>query len=37
MAFHNEQSRDLDAHLCGLGLYEDMLPWETREGDFAGI
>ncbi|MDP9188686.1 MAG: dihydrofolate reductase family protein [Actinomycetota bacterium] len=37
MAFHNEQSRDLDAHLCGRGLYEDMLPWETREGDFAGI
>ena len=37
MAFHNEQSRELDAHLCGRGLYEDMLPWETREGDFAGI
>ena len=37
MAFHNEQSRELDAHLCGRGLYEDMLPWETREGEFAGI
>jgi dihydrofolate reductase len=37
MAFHTEQSRELDAHLCGRGLYEDMLPWETREGDFAGI
>jgi dihydrofolate reductase len=37
MAFHTEQSRQLDAHLCGRGLYEDMLPWETREGDFAGI
>jgi dihydrofolate reductase len=37
MAFHNEQSRELDAHLCGRGLYEDMLPWETREGDFAEI
>ena len=37
MAFHNEQSRELDAHFCGRGLYEDMLPWETREGEFAGI
>ena len=37
MAFHNEQSRALDAHLCGRGLYEDMLPWEARESDFAGI
>jgi dihydrofolate reductase len=37
MAFHTEQSRELDAHLCGRGLYEDMLPWETREGDFAEI
>jgi dihydrofolate reductase len=37
MAFHNEQTRELDAHLCGRGLYEDMLPWETREGDFAEI
>ena len=37
MAFHTEQARELDAHLCGRGLYEDMLPWETREGDFAGI
>jgi dihydrofolate reductase len=37
MAFHTEQSSRLDAHLCGRGLYEDMLPWETREGEFAGI
>jgi dihydrofolate reductase len=37
MAFHNEQSRELDAHFCGRGLYEDMLPWETREGEFAEI
>lgn len=31
MAFHNEQSRELDAHLCGRGLYEDMpaLGWST--------
>ena len=28
MAFHNEQSRELSGHLCGRGLYEDMLPWE---------
>ena len=37
MAFHTEESRELDAHLCGRGLYEDMLPWETREGEFATI
>ena len=37
MAFHNEQSRELDAHLCGRGLYEDMLPWETRDGEFAEL
>jgi dihydrofolate reductase len=37
MAFHIEQTRALDGHLCGRGLYEDMLPWETREGDFAEI
>ena len=29
MRFHNEQTRELGAHLCGRGLYEDMLPWET--------
>jgi dihydrofolate reductase len=27
--FHNEQTRELGAHLMGRGLYEDMLPWET--------
>jgi dihydrofolate reductase len=31
MRFHNEQTRQLGAHLCGRGLYEDMLPWETAE------
>ena len=31
MRFHNEQTRELGAHLCGRGLYEDMLPWETAE------
>ena len=29
MRFHNEQTRQLGAHLGGRGLYEDMLPWET--------
>src|ERR1700722_7001573 len=31
MRFHNEQTRDLTGHLCGRGLYEDMLVWETAE------
>jgi dihydrofolate reductase len=31
MAFHNEQTRQVSAHLLGRGLYEDMLPWETAE------
>jgi dihydrofolate reductase len=29
--FHNQQTRELGAHLCGRGLYEDMAPWETAE------
>ena len=29
LRFHNQQTRQLGAHLCGRGLYEDMLPWET--------
>ena len=41
MAFHNEQTRELAAHLCGRGLYEDMLPWETdpsrSESEFARL
>ena len=37
MAFHNEQSRELDAHLSGRRLYEDTLPWETRTDEFARI
>ena len=37
MAFHNEQSRELDTHLSGRRLYEDMLPWETRTDEFARI
>ena len=27
--FHVEQIRELGGHLCGRGLYETMLPWET--------
>jgi dihydrofolate reductase len=45
MQFHNQQTRELSAHLCGRGLYEDMLPWETvgemrsdpRELEFARL
>jgi dihydrofolate reductase len=44
--FHNEQAREVGAHLYGRRLYEDMLPWETVEErpsasepelEFAGI
>jgi dihydrofolate reductase len=44
--FHNEQTRELDVHLCGRRLYETMLYWETADQDpsigetereFAGI
>ena len=29
--FHVEQTRHIAAHLCGRGLYQDMLVWETAE------
>jgi dihydrofolate reductase len=29
--FHVEQTRDIAAHVCGRGLYETMLVWETAE------
>jgi dihydrofolate reductase len=29
--FHNDQTRQLGAQLCGRRLYEAMLPWETAE------
>ena len=29
--FHNDQTRELDAHLCGRRLYEEMVYWETAE------
>jgi dihydrofolate reductase len=33
--FHNERVRELGMHLCGRGLYEAMLYWETAEEDPA--
>lgn len=30
--FHNQEARELGAHLCGRRLYEVMLYWETVEG-----
>jgi dihydrofolate reductase len=44
--FHNEQTRELGAHLCGRRLYQVMLYWEAADEDpalpetereFAGI
>ncbi len=44
--FHNQQTRELGAHLCGRRLYEEMVYWETadenpsaaeHELEFAGI
>jgi dihydrofolate reductase len=29
--FHNEQTRELDAHFCGRGLYEEMKYWYTAD------
>ena len=31
--FHNEQTRELGAHLCGRRLYETMVYWETADRD----
>src|SRR4051812_3179544 len=33
--FHNEQTRELGAHLCGRRLYETMVYWETADRDPA--
>ena len=33
--FHNEQTRELGAHLCGRRLYETMVYWETADQDPA--
>jgi dihydrofolate reductase len=29
--FHNQQAREIGAHLCGRRLYEVMSPWETAD------
>lgn len=29
--FHNEQTREIGAHLCGRRLYETMVYWETAD------
>jgi len=29
--FHNAQTREIAAHLCGRRLYQVMLPWETTD------
>jgi dihydrofolate reductase len=31
--FHNQQTQELGAHLCGRRLYEEMLFWETADED----
>jgi dihydrofolate reductase len=31
--FHNEQTREIGAHLCGRRLYETMVYWETADRD----
>jgi dihydrofolate reductase len=31
--FHNQRTRELDAHLCGRRLYEEMTYWETAESN----
>ncbi len=33
--FHNAQTRELGAHLCGRGLYETMVFWESADQDPA--
>ena len=46
IGFHNQQTREIGAHLCGRRLYEVMMYWETAEEnpsaaehelEFAGI
>jgi dihydrofolate reductase len=34
--FHIEQTRHVAAHLCGRGLYQEMLVWETAEQTVSG-
>lgn len=35
-SFHVEQTRHIAAHLCGRGLYQAMLVWETAEQIMSG-
>jgi dihydrofolate reductase len=45
MSFHNARTREIGVQLCGRGLYQNMLPWETagatradpRDREFAAI
>ena len=34
--FHTEQTRQIAAHLCGRGLYQEMLVWEDAEQTMSG-
>ena len=34
--FHVEQTRNVAAHLCGRGLYQEMLVWEAAEQTMSG-
>ena len=34
--FHVEQTRPIAAHLCGRGVYQEMLVWETAEQTMSG-
>jgi dihydrofolate reductase len=33
--FHNQQTREIGAHLCGRRLYEEMVYWETADANPA--
>ena len=34
--FHNQQTREMGAHLCGRKLYEEMAYWETADEKQSG-
>jgi dihydrofolate reductase len=36
MSFYNAQTREIAVQLCGRGLYQDMLPWETEGANRPG-
>ena len=36
MRFHIEQTRHIAAYVCGRGLYQEMLVWETAEQTMPG-